>query len=119
MELAEVVGQLAGLRRFPVTSLGGESIDECRIQGLGQIRQREMLGQGHLHLNAVDAAVLAQPAQAAAGIVQRRVLRNLLDGRFDAGCAEGTLELTRVDRGLRVGAKLNDRHSGRDSTPLR
>jgi hypothetical protein len=35
MELAEVVGQLAGLRRFPVSSLGGESIDECRIQGLG------------------------------------------------------------------------------------
>src|SRR5437867_4697889 len=40
MELAEVVGQLAGLRRFPVTSLGGESIDECRIQGLGLVGDR-------------------------------------------------------------------------------
>lgn len=33
MELAEVVGQLAGLRRFPVRSLGGESPDECLVEG--------------------------------------------------------------------------------------
>jgi len=32
MELAEVVGQLAGLRRFPVRSLGGESPDECIVE---------------------------------------------------------------------------------------
>ncbi len=35
MELAEVVGQLAGLRRFPVRSLGGEQPNECLIQGSG------------------------------------------------------------------------------------
>jgi uncharacterized protein len=35
MELAEVVGQLAGLRRFPVRSLGGEAPDECLVQGSG------------------------------------------------------------------------------------
>jgi hypothetical protein len=35
MELAEVVGQLAGLRRFPVRSLGGEAPDECLVQGAG------------------------------------------------------------------------------------
>lgn len=33
MELAEVVGSLAGLRRFPVRSLGGESPDECLVEG--------------------------------------------------------------------------------------
>jgi uncharacterized protein YcbX len=33
MELAEVVGQLAGLRRFPVRSLGGEEPDEVLMQG--------------------------------------------------------------------------------------
>lgn len=33
MELAEVVGQLAGLRRFPVRSLGGEAPDEALMQG--------------------------------------------------------------------------------------
>lgn len=35
MELAEVVGQLAGLRRFPVRSLGGEQPNECLVQGSG------------------------------------------------------------------------------------
>ncbi len=33
MELAEVVGSLAGLRRFPVRSLGGETPDECLVEG--------------------------------------------------------------------------------------
>ncbi len=33
MELAEVVGQLVGLRRFPVRSLGGESPDEAVVEG--------------------------------------------------------------------------------------
>ena len=35
MELAEVVGQLAALRRFPVRGLGGEAPDECLVQGSG------------------------------------------------------------------------------------
>jgi hypothetical protein len=35
MELAEVVGQLAGLRRFPVRALGGEAPDEARVLGSG------------------------------------------------------------------------------------
>ena len=35
MELAEVVGQLAALRRFPVRGLGGETPDEARVQGSG------------------------------------------------------------------------------------
>jgi len=35
MELAEVIGQLAGLRRFPVRGLGGEAPDEVRVQGAG------------------------------------------------------------------------------------
>src|SRR5262250_1489889 len=35
MELAEVIGQLAGLRRFPVRGLGGEAPDEVRVQGVG------------------------------------------------------------------------------------
>ena len=35
MELAEVVGQLAVLRRFPVRALGGETPDECLVQGSG------------------------------------------------------------------------------------
>jgi uncharacterized protein YcbX len=33
MELAEVVGQLTGLRRFPVRSLGGEEPNEVLMQG--------------------------------------------------------------------------------------
>ncbi|MEX0880923.1 MAG: MOSC N-terminal beta barrel domain-containing protein [Thermoanaerobaculia bacterium] len=40
MELAEVVGQLAGLRRFPVRSLGGETPDECLMQGGGLVGDR-------------------------------------------------------------------------------
>jgi uncharacterized protein len=35
LELAEVVGHLAGLRRFPVRSLGGEAPDECLVAGSG------------------------------------------------------------------------------------
>ena len=35
MELAEVVGHLAGLRRFPVRSLGGETPNECLVAGAG------------------------------------------------------------------------------------
>jgi uncharacterized protein YcbX len=35
MELAEVVGHLAGLRRFPVRSLGGETPNECLVSGRG------------------------------------------------------------------------------------
>jgi uncharacterized protein YcbX len=35
MELAEVVGHLAGLRRFPVRGLGGEAPDEMHVQGAG------------------------------------------------------------------------------------
>jgi len=35
MELAEVVGHLAGLRRFPVRSLGGETPNECLVAGRG------------------------------------------------------------------------------------
>ena len=35
MELAEVVGQLSGLRRFAVRSLGGEAPDEAWIHGSG------------------------------------------------------------------------------------
>ncbi|HEY1434141.1 MAG TPA: MOSC domain-containing protein [Thermoanaerobaculia bacterium] len=35
MELAEVVGALAGLRRFPVRGLGGEAPNEARVQGSG------------------------------------------------------------------------------------
>jgi uncharacterized protein YcbX len=35
MELAEVVGQLAVLRRFPVRALGGETPDEGLVQGSG------------------------------------------------------------------------------------
>jgi uncharacterized protein YcbX len=35
MDLAEVVGQLAGLRRFPVRSLGGEAPDEALVWGSG------------------------------------------------------------------------------------
>ncbi len=35
MELAEVVGALAGLRRFPVRALGGEEPDEALVQGSG------------------------------------------------------------------------------------
>ena len=35
LELAEVVGHLAGLRRFPVRQLGGETTDECLVAGKG------------------------------------------------------------------------------------
>jgi uncharacterized protein len=35
LELAEVVGHLAGLRRFPVRALGGEAPDECLVSGAG------------------------------------------------------------------------------------
>ena len=35
LELAEVVGHLAALRRFPVRSLGGEAPDECLVSGRG------------------------------------------------------------------------------------
>src|SRR3954468_14269635 len=35
LELAEVVGHLAGLRRFPVRPLGGETTDECLVAGRG------------------------------------------------------------------------------------
>ena len=37
MELAEVVGHLAGLRRFAVRSLGGESPDEALVVGSGLV----------------------------------------------------------------------------------
>ncbi len=40
MELAEVVGQLAGLRRFPVRALGGEALDEARVDGSGLVGDR-------------------------------------------------------------------------------
>jgi uncharacterized protein YcbX len=32
MDLAEVVGALAGLRRFPLRALGGEAPDEARVE---------------------------------------------------------------------------------------
>jgi uncharacterized protein len=40
MELAEVIGQLSGLRRFAVRSLGGESPDEALIYGSGLVGDR-------------------------------------------------------------------------------
>jgi len=40
MELAEVVGQLSGLRRFAVRSLGGESPDEALVFGSGLVGDR-------------------------------------------------------------------------------
>ena len=40
MELAEVVGQLSGLRRFAVRSLGGESPDEALVRGPGLVGDR-------------------------------------------------------------------------------
>lgn len=40
MELAEVVGQLAGLRRFAVRSLGGEAPDEALVFGSGLVGDR-------------------------------------------------------------------------------
>jgi len=40
MELAEVVGSLAGLRRFAVRSLGGESPDEAHVFGSGLVGDR-------------------------------------------------------------------------------
>lgn len=40
MELAEVVGQLAGLRRFAVRSLGGESPDEALVSGSSLVGDR-------------------------------------------------------------------------------
>lgn len=35
MELAEVIGHLAALRRFPVRGLGGETPNEARVRGSG------------------------------------------------------------------------------------
>jgi uncharacterized protein YcbX len=40
MELAEVVGALAGLRRFPLRALGGEAPDEARVEGSGLVGDR-------------------------------------------------------------------------------
>ncbi|HEY3204160.1 MAG TPA: MOSC domain-containing protein [Thermoanaerobaculia bacterium] len=40
MELAEVIGQLSGLRRFPVRSLGGEAPDEALVFGAGLVGDR-------------------------------------------------------------------------------
>jgi uncharacterized protein YcbX len=40
MELAEVVGHLAGLRRFPLRALGGEAPDEARVEGSGLVGDR-------------------------------------------------------------------------------
>src|SRR4029450_7623644 len=40
MELAEVVGQLAALRRFAVRSLGGESPDEALVDGSSIVGDR-------------------------------------------------------------------------------
>jgi uncharacterized protein YcbX len=40
MELAEVVGQLSGLRRFAVRSLGGEAPDEAWVHGSGLVGDR-------------------------------------------------------------------------------
>ncbi|MFY9549946.1 MAG: MOSC domain-containing protein [Thermoanaerobaculia bacterium] len=49
MELAEVVGQLAALRRFPVRSLGGEKPNECLVQGSGLAGDRiyDLFDQDH------------------------------------------------------------------------
>ena len=61
MELAEVVGHLAVLRRFPVRALGGESPDECLVQGSGLAGDRiyDVFDekQGAL-LNSADAPFL-------------------------------------------------------------
>jgi len=61
MELAEVVGQLAVLRRFPVRALGGELPDECLVQGSGLAGDRiyDVFDekQGAL-LNSADAPFL-------------------------------------------------------------
>jgi len=40
MELAEVIGHLALLRRFPLRALGGEAPDEARIEGSGLVGDR-------------------------------------------------------------------------------
>jgi len=40
MELAEVVGQLVSLRRFPVEPLGGETPNEVAIRGAGAVGDR-------------------------------------------------------------------------------
>jgi uncharacterized protein YcbX len=40
MELAEVVGQLSGLRRFPLRSVGGEAPDEALVSGSGLVGDR-------------------------------------------------------------------------------
>ena len=40
MELAEVVGHLAGLRRFPLRAFGGEAPDEARVEGSGLVGDR-------------------------------------------------------------------------------
>jgi uncharacterized protein YcbX len=61
MELAEVVGHLAALRRFPVRGLGGETPDEARVQGSGLAGDRVFdlydEGQGVL-MNARSAPFL-------------------------------------------------------------
>ena len=56
MELAEVVGQLAVLRRFPVRALGGESPDECLVQGSGLAGDR-ILSQPICHLQRIDRSL--------------------------------------------------------------
>jgi hypothetical protein len=61
MELAEVVGHLAGLRRFPVRGLGGETPDEARVQGAGLAGDRVFDlydEQGGAILSAESAPVL-------------------------------------------------------------
>ncbi len=60
MELAEVVGQLAVLRRFPVRALGGESPDECLVQGSGLAGDRiyDVFDEAHGALLSASAAPL-------------------------------------------------------------
>ncbi|HTY41785.1 MAG TPA: MOSC domain-containing protein [Thermoanaerobaculia bacterium] len=57
MELAEVVGHLVGLRRFPVRGLAGETPDEARVQGSGLAGDRvfDLYDQS-------AAAILSAPA---------------------------------------------------------
>jgi uncharacterized protein YcbX len=61
MELAEVVGHLAALRRFPVRGVGGEAPDEARVQGSGLAGDRVFdlydEGQGSL-MNAMATPFL-------------------------------------------------------------
>ena len=57
MELAEVVGQLAALRRFPVRGLGGEAPDEARVQGSGLAGDRvfDLYDEGECALLSAQA----------------------------------------------------------------